>query len=97
MSVTISLPYDVRSNERSITDFHRGVVLFSKNFDSKHEAKQCPRCQRQFICKANRIHRCDCSNICLSFETAEHIRQYYDECLCLVCLKELEAIVTSLK
>ncbi|WAR45965.1 cysteine-rich CWC family protein [Methylomonas rapida] len=71
--------------------------MFSKNFDSKHEAKHCPRCQRQFICKANRIHRCDCSNVRLSPETSEHIWQLYDECLCQICLSELETIVTPLK
>ncbi|WP_232422372.1 cysteine-rich CWC family protein [Methylosarcina fibrata] len=71
--------------------------MVSNNFGNKHEAKQCPRCQRLFICKANRIHRCDCSNICLSFETIEYIRQLYDECLCLACLKELESDVTSPK
>lgn len=77
--------------------FHWRTLLFSKYSDSKHEAKHCPRCQEQFICKANRIHRCDCSNVCLSFETIEYVRQLYAECLCLNCLKELEAIVTSLK
>ncbi|MGR8930639.1 MAG: cysteine-rich CWC family protein [Gammaproteobacteria bacterium] len=62
----------------------------------KHEAKHCPRCRRQFVCKVNRIHRCDCSNVCLSLETIEYIRQVYDECLCSVCLKELEVFATTL-
>jgi hypothetical protein len=73
---------------------HWRVFLFSKHFDDKHEAKLCPRCRCQFICKANRIHRCDCTNVCLSPETRERIRQLYDECLCPACLQELETIKT---
>ncbi|WP_238527254.1 cysteine-rich CWC family protein [Methylomonas methanica] len=71
--------------------------LLRENIDSKHEAKLCPRCQREFICKANRIHCCDCSSICLSFETSEYIRQRYEECLCTACLQELAVLVTSQK
>ncbi|AEG01497.1 hypothetical protein Metme_3121 [Methylomonas methanica MC09] len=76
---------------------HWRILLSSKLPDSKHEAKHCPRCQDQFICKANRIHRCDCSNVCLSSETIEYIQQRYDECLCLACLKKFESDITSPK
>lgn len=59
----------------------------------KHEAKICPRCRKEFICKANRIQQCDCIGVHLSQETMEYIRILYDECLCVACLEGLEASV----
>jgi hypothetical protein len=61
--------------------------------DHKHEAKICPRCAREFVCKANRIHRCDCMGVRLSPETVEYIRQSYDDCLCVACLEALQCVV----
>jgi hypothetical protein len=63
--------------------------------DLKHEAKICPRCAREFVCKANRIHRCDCMDVRLSLEAMEHIRQLYDDCLCVACLEALECVFGS--
>jgi len=59
--------------------------------DQKHEAKTCPRCAREFVCKANRIHQCGCMEVRLSRETVDHIRQTYDGCLCVACLALLES------
>ena len=61
----------------------------------KHETKICPCCAREFVCKVNRIHQCDCMNVRLSPETVEHIRQFYDNCLCVACLQALERLVRS--
>lgn len=58
--------------------------------DHPHEARICPRCAREFACKANRIHRCDCMGVRLSRETVEQIRQRYDDCLCVACLEAVE-------
>jgi len=61
--------------------------------DHKHEPKICPRCVREFVCKANRIQQCDCMGVRLSPETLEYIREAYDDCLCVACLEYLEASV----
>lgn len=37
----------------------------------KHETKICPRCAREFVCKTNRIHHCDCMGVRLSPQTME--------------------------
>jgi hypothetical protein len=62
----------------------------SKPNDEKHERKICPRCGGSFVCKANRIHHCDCMGVLLSDETVEYIRQHYDDCLCVACLQALQ-------
>lgn len=61
----------------------------------KHETSLCPRCGTLFVCKANRINRCECSSVRLSPETVEMIRQTYSGCLCITCLEPLQAICTE--
>lgn len=56
----------------------------------KHESKICPRCGGSFVCKANRIHQCDCMGVLLSADAVEFIRQRYDDCLCVACLQTLQ-------
>ena len=63
--------------------------------DHKHEARICPRCACEFVCKANRIHQCDCTRVRLSLETVEYIRQRYDDCLCFGCLEVLESVISG--
>ena len=62
--------------------------------DEKHETKICPCCAREFVCKVNRIHQCDCMAVHLSPETVERIRDLYDSCLCVACLEALERVVS---
>lgn len=58
--------------------------------DLKHDARTCPRCSSEFICRANRIQRCDCLNVPLSTFALEYIRERFVDCLCVSCLEELE-------
>ena len=57
----------------------------------QHEKKQCPRCQQSFECKSGSILLCQCSKIEMSSEQLEYSNSQYDDCLCLSCLKELQA------
>lgn len=60
-----------------------------------HEEKNCPRCGGLFECKSGSIGQCDCASIQLSVEITERIRQEFNECLCLTCLKELSVASNS--
>ncbi|MEP7254329.1 MAG: cysteine-rich CWC family protein [Ferruginibacter sp.] len=52
----------------------------------KHDIKTCPRCNRQFECKAGSITQCQCSSINLSAEERIFAEAGYDDCLCINCL-----------
>jgi len=55
-----------------------------------HATSVCPLCKEEFICKAGIISQCECFSITLSDKTREILREKYDECLCVKCLKKLE-------
>lgn len=57
---------------------------------SKHEQKNCPRCNRVFECKPGSITRCQCSGIRLSVEETAFIGAKYEDCLCIDCLLDLQ-------
>lgn len=57
----------------------------------KHEKKQCPRCESEFECKTGSILLCQCSRIEMSVEQIEYTSTKYNDCLCLSCLKVLQA------
>ena len=57
----------------------------------KHEKKQCPRCESEFECKTGSILLCQCSKIEMSVEQLEYTSTKYNDCLCLSCLKDLQA------
>ena len=57
----------------------------------KHEKKQCPRCESEFECKTGTILLCQCSKIEMSVEQLEYTSTKYNDCLCLSCLKDLQA------
>ena len=57
----------------------------------KHEKKQCPRCESEFECKTGSILLCQCSKIEMSAEQLEYTSTKYNDCLCLSCLKDLQA------
>jgi Cysteine-rich CWC len=51
----------------------------------------CPRCQRAFHCGARDATPCDCLQVILSPATQAALRQTYQGCLCLACLREIAA------
>lgn len=57
----------------------------------KHETKYCPRCNNTFQCKMGSILLCQCSTIELNEEERNYIRERFDDCLCVFCIKELRA------
>jgi len=50
----------------------------------------CPRCAQPFSCGAAGP-RCDCFDLKLTPELRAKLAQQYDRCLCLTCLKQLQA------
>ncbi len=56
----------------------------------KHEIKYCPRCNTPFECKVGSILLCQCSTISLNDDERDYIKQKFDDCLCVNCLKELK-------
>ncbi len=56
-----------------------------------HEEKQCQQCGNTFQCKAGSIVQCQCSSIQLTLEERAAIEKQFDDCLCINCLKELQA------
>ncbi len=62
----------------------------------KHEKKRCPRCNSDFECKTGSILLCQCSKIEMTAEQLEYNSTEYDDCLCLLCLKELQSEFNAL-
>jgi Cysteine-rich CWC len=56
---------------------------------SKHEIKQCTRCNTSFECKAGDIRNCQCYGVLLSAEAEGYISKKYNDCLCNNCLQQL--------
>lgn len=57
---------------------------------AKHETLYCERCNTSFECKANSSTYCQCTQIDLTIDEAEYIGEYFENCLCISCLKELK-------
>lgn len=55
-----------------------------------HESKNCPRCGKQFECKAGNITQCQCYGISLSEEAKQLVAERYVDCLCRDCLLALK-------
>lgn len=51
---------------------------------------RCPRCGNAFHCGAQDAH-CDCFDLKLGPELRERLSRQYEGCLCIRCLKELQA------
>lgn len=62
-----------------------------------HEEKKCVRCGNSFECKAGSISLCQCSNIILTEEERHYVEQRYVDCLCINCLRILQANFQQLK
>jgi hypothetical protein len=66
------------------------LVLREVIKNNKHEPKVCPRCNKEFVCKVNRVHNCDCMTIHLNKKKTEFIGETYNDCLCISCLIEIK-------
>jgi hypothetical protein len=56
-----------------------------------HEEKHCQKCGQGFECKAGSISQCQCTGIQLTVEERSFIEKKYEDCLCVNCLKILQA------
>ncbi|MGB0523826.1 MAG: cysteine-rich CWC family protein [Flammeovirgaceae bacterium] len=60
--------------------------------------KKCANCHRIFECNANDITQCQCYGIVLSPQAKELLQKSaHSDCLCRVCLEELEQQVKQTK
>lgn len=57
----------------------------------KSEHAACPRCQRPFECRADRIGVCQCSTLALTVDRQQYVNSLYQGCLCVSCLLDLGA------
>jgi hypothetical protein len=52
---------------------------------------RCPRCGGGFHCGMNDAGPCPCADIALDAPLQQRLRERYRGCLCLRCLRELQA------
>ena len=57
--------------------------------------KTCPKCKTIFECKADEIENCLCNSIQLNTITIERIKNNFKDCLCVECLKQVNANTTN--
>jgi hypothetical protein len=55
----------------------------------------CPRCGEAFHCAAANSH-CDCFDLTLSAALRQALARQYSACLCISCLKQLQAQANAL-
>lgn len=53
--------------------------------------QKCPRCKKSFECKADSITECQCSTVPLTEKERAFISNKFEGCLCVDCLKEIQA------
>src|SRR5690606_6604812 len=58
---------------------------------AKHEEKYCPRCNALFECKVGSISLCQCTTVKVSREERLYFDQFYTDCLCVDCMRELKS------
>lgn len=63
----------------------------------KYDSKKCPRCGKDFVCKAGNITQCQCYTVNLSREENLFIKEMYDDCLCRDCLENLKYLFKERK
>ena len=51
----------------------------------------CPRCGGAFHCGVNDIAPCACGTLKLDAATLQTLREQFTDCLCLNCLRQLQA------
>ena len=59
---------------------------------TKHELKYCPRCNSKFECKPGNVTQCQCFSVVLTLDEQVFIKELYEDCLCVACLKELKKL-----
>lgn len=57
----------------------------------KHEIKYCPRCKGSFECKVGSILDCQCTKVKLVDEERDWLKEKFDDCLCLACMREMKS------
>lgn len=50
--------------------------------------KTCKKCQQSFVCRAENIAACQCSQIQLSPAALSNMKEQFEDCLCTNCLVE---------
>lgn len=58
--------------------------------ESKHEHKQCARCNGTFECQPTDIANCQCSSVQLNDAELRFLESTYDDCLCNGCLRAVK-------
>jgi len=64
-------------------------TLLSRVLPTLNLAQQCPACGEAFACEIN-LGGCWCSEVKLSAETLQALRDKYKGCLCRACLESAE-------
>lgn len=62
------------------------------NSFNKYEIKKCPRCGSKFECKVGNITQCECFTIKLSRCEINFIKNFYEDCICVNCLKKMKQL-----
>ena len=57
---------------------------------TKHELISCERCSKQIECKSNSFLKCQCSQIQLNLNEVQYVSEFYEGCLCVNCLMDLQ-------
>ena len=55
-------------------------------------SERCPRCGGGFHCGINDAEPCACSTLQLGAAVLAELRSRYTGCLCLACLRQIEAM-----
>ncbi|WP_290660934.1 cysteine-rich CWC family protein [Ignavibacterium sp.] len=59
---------------------------------NKYELKRCPKCDKEFQCKAGNITQCQCFTIELNSAELRFIKEIYDDCLCAECMIKMKQL-----
>ena len=54
--------------------------------------KICERCNKKFKCIPEDIINCECSKLQLNHQTQVNLKEKYKDCLCSLCLMELNKV-----
>lgn len=60
--------------------------------------KICPRCNKKFECREDKVQECLCSSVKLTVEAQEYIKERYAQrCLCVDCLNKILSIFVPMQ
>ncbi len=62
---------------------------------SKHEHKNCGRCNKSFECKVGDISNCECMEVILSIQTKNFLSKTEYDCICKNCLIQINQQVNK--